>query len=95
MPERVEPTKELLDALIRTASQSLPRWWTGQQWVDAIWSMNRLRDAILASQPERVECKYCNPQPQSNEFQGTRARWSSLSYKICPYCGQSLKGAGE
>ena len=49
--ERVEPTKEWLDALIDEIIP--PNFPTTEA---QRWAMRKLRDAILASQPERVEC---------------------------------------
>ena len=57
--ERVEPTREWLDALIERLCQ-----FDSQHIRER--AMTDLRDAILASQPERVECDldgdgYCKP----------------------------------
>jgi len=77
--ERVEPTKEWLKAwLMDEICERLPI-------ADTFDAMN-LADAILASQPERVEC------PHRTLYQ----HWRQINgWNYCPFCGQSLKGAGE
>ena len=98
--ERVEPTKEWLDALIEhkfgvdiDQSDGHKHIWKlnaddecihcGVMWTSAM--LTEFRDAILASQPERVEC----------DEENHRYFREDNGYKFCPECGQSLKGAGE
>jgi len=56
-------------------------------------ALREFRDAILASQPEQVEC----PEGCITErYEIGDDQWPHLfSCKFCPRCGQSLKGAGE
>ena len=87
MTEReVEPTREWLDALIdglevRSFDPKYSSYAAGFKDGSQF-----LRDAILASQPERVEC------PNRTLHQ----HWRQINgWNHCPYCGQSLKGAGD
>jgi len=79
--EPLEWTREELDGLEVTFSYNnfqsgYWNWLRGQE---------ALRDAVLASQPERVEC----------DEENHRYFREDNGYKFCPDCGQSLKGAGE
>jgi len=82
-----EWTREELDALIDRLNM------TGQFQRGA----QGFRDAILASQPERVECEHlCSLDNQNMMYS---VPWRTIIrgqlLKFCPDCGQSLKGAGE
>ena len=103
--ERVEPTKEWLDALIENLEDACgdcePYNDGGDkpyvESCDKHKAMWELRDAILASQPERVECptNHCaaNGLPWIQVFSVFGP--SEPKTPHCPDCGQSLKGAGE
>ena len=82
--ERVEPTKEWLDALIdglepmiTAPGEYSPEWISGFRIGE-----QALADAILASQPERVECA----QPKFHEFVA-RHKGKLGPIAECPYCG--------
>ena len=88
--ERVEPTKEWLDALIENLEDACgdcePYNDGGDkpyvESCDKHKAMWELRDAILASQPERVECA----QPKFHEFVA-RHKGKLGPIAECPYCG--------
>ena len=90
--ERVEPTKEWLDALIDDIMNGHAHFalMPDEERKEPAEALRRLRDAILASQPERVRC----PKPKFHEFVA-RHEGKLGPIAECPYCGQSLKGAGE
>jgi len=84
MTEReVEPTREWLDALIdglevRSFDPKYSSYAAGFKDGSQF-----LRDAILASQPERVEC----------DEENHRYFREDNGYKFCPDCGQLLEGS--
>ena len=93
-PERVEPTKEWLDVLIdglevRSFDPKYSSYAAGFKDGSQF-----LRDAILASQPERVECRL--PHRKNAAGRLITGRWENAEgVNFCFGCGQSLKGAGD
>jgi len=113
--ERVEPTKEWLDALIHHAFRAPSGLNPDAHYVWNDISQRRigaeiLRDAILASQPERVECRHPKERVEMLARVDTETvritplghalplSWSPIC-RACgadvPAAGQSLKGANE
>ena len=99
--KRVEPTKEWLDALIDDIMNGHAHFalMPDEERKEPAEALRRLRDAVLASQPERVEC------PTNHTATGYTSwlMWFKdhgffVNFKgtpHCPDCGQSLRGAGE
>jgi len=77
--ERVEPTSEWMAA--RALILSTSEWWDGMTDAARRGAVDNAA-AILASQPERVEC----------DEENHRYFREDNGYKFCPDCGQSLKG---
>ena len=107
-PERVEPTKEWLDALRNRMVSAFLRYRSVCTVLDnwnslAEQEAQQLIDAILASQPERVECptNHCNDSGYPwgiGENRGTPSMpdyYDGYGFNYCPDCGRSLKGAGD
>ena len=85
--EQVEPTKESLDALIEATFPEIgalnpTRYWALPDRLRRREGAYALRDAILSSQPERVEC----------DEENHRYFREDNGYKFCPDCGQLLEG---
>ena len=92
--ERVELTKESLDALRNRMVSAFLRYRSVCTVLDnwnslAEQEAQQFIDAILASQPERVEC------PTNHTFYGMpRKSWRGVA-NFCPGCGEPLTGTSE
>ena len=47
-------------------------------------------EIVVEANDRKASCRYCHPNPNSNEFQGTAARWRAMGYEFCPRCGSAL-----
>ena len=88
--------RETLDAIRNLCYKTMENVGTDAALARAVFCQDKLLPLLATSPPIQgepcptKECHYCNPNPNSNEFQGTRARWVALGYEFCPRCGQPL-----